>query len=140
MVPLALSSYPSLHRSSSDRFTPLFLTATPPFLDRYPAFRTIHRVVYASVTVQERVPERVPVKYNSYVEKGVLQRLWTIGFICEASSAMKTTVLAISNRFYTRLRSNPSQQVKPWWPVFPVILKNTWTIAGKGGKHGNKKK
>jgi len=65
MVPLALSSYPSLHRSSSHRFTPLFLTATPPFLHRYPAFRTIHRVVYASVTVQERVPERVPVNYNT---------------------------------------------------------------------------
>jgi len=86
MVPLALSSYPSLHRSSSHRFTPLFLTATPPFLHRYPAFpsplprlsftatppflhrypafRTLHRVVYASMTVQERVPERVPVNYN----------------------------------------------------------------------------
>ena len=37
MVPLTLSSYPSLHRSSSHRFTPLFLTATPPFLHRYPA-------------------------------------------------------------------------------------------------------
>jgi len=65
IVPFGLSSYPSLHRSSSHRFTPLFLTATPPFLHRYPAFRTIHRVVYASMTVQERVPERVPVNYNT---------------------------------------------------------------------------
>jgi len=66
-VPITLSSYPSLPRSISHQFTPHFSHRYPAFLHRYPALvhrypasHTIHRVVYPSVIV----PERVPVNYN----------------------------------------------------------------------------